>query len=104
MIWLIIGLILAIGYSGYVTYLLIRKQQFIIYYERWIDIYSTKTLFIKSLMNDIDASGAFENDDEVGRVFNELNDLVQELGFGEIDAQLLSDVYSKIKEEQKLNG
>ena len=38
-------------------------------YEAWIKAYQNSVNTILSAMKDIDASGAFESDDEVGQIF-----------------------------------
>lgn len=75
--------IILIGYSIFCTVLIISLQNKIINLTDWMKYYTIKTLFIKKTMQEADIRGSFESDDEVGSVFQELKELVYNLGIDE---------------------
>ena len=67
--------------EGYVIWNLNRKTELL---ETWVENFSDKVTRVQQEMKDIDSTGHFEADDEVGTIFegikeviNELNDLTE---------------------------
>ena len=47
--------------------------------ETWVENFTQQVTKVHEDLNDIDQSGAFESDDEVGTVFTELKGIVKDL-------------------------
>ena len=67
--------------EGYVIWNLTRKTELL---ETWIENFSDRTARVQQELKDIDSTGHFEADDEIGTIFegikeviNELNDLTE---------------------------
>ena len=67
--------------EGYVIWNLTRKTELL---ETWIENFSDKITQVQGELKDIDSTGHFESDDEIGTIFegikeviNELNDLTE---------------------------
>ena len=67
--------------EGYVIWNLNRKTELL---ETWVENFSDKVTRVQQEMKDIDSTGHFEADDEIGTIFegikeviNELNDLTE---------------------------
>ena len=67
--------------EGYIIWNLNRKTELL---ETWVENFSDKVTRVQQEMKDIDSTGHFEADDEVGTIFegikeviNELNDLTE---------------------------
>ena len=67
--------------EGYVIWNLNRKTELL---ETWVENFSDKVTRVQQELKDIDSTGHFEADDEVGTIFegikeviNELNDLTE---------------------------
>ena len=67
--------------EGYVIWNLNRKTELL---ETWIEGFSDKIVNVQQELSDIDSTGHFEADDEIGTIFegikeviNELNDLTE---------------------------
>lgn len=74
---IIIGLLtLLLIASGYVIFNLLKKVEL---FEDFISGIEFKISNVISEMEEIDASGAFESEDEVGAVFKQLKDTVDTL-------------------------
>ena len=76
-----IVLVLLVLAEGYVIWNLNRKTELL---ETWVENFSDKVTRVQQEMKDIDSTGHFEADDEVGTIFegikeviNELNDLTE---------------------------
>ena len=101
-ILLTILLALSVAINGYLLYVNYRKQTSI---DNLIDdfkYYIFKTLMIKKSMEEIDAGGAFESDDVVGRVFQELRKLILNLGIDENQEGKLSNEIDRYIKENKI--
>ena len=73
MLIIIIFLILCLAAAGYAIYNLLNKL------ERYEDVIATNTdnyIQILNAMKEIDSTGAFESDDEVGSTFQDLKNLI----------------------------
>jgi hypothetical protein len=67
--------------EGYVIWNLNRKTELL---ETWVENFSDKVTRVQQELKDIDSTGHFEADDEIGTIFegikeviNELNDLTE---------------------------
>ena len=73
MLIIIIFLILCLAAAGYAIYNLLNKL------ERYEDVIAMNTdnyIQILNAMKEIDSTGAFESDDEVGSTFQDLKNLI----------------------------
>ena len=73
--------------EGYVIWNLTRKTELL---ETWIEDFSDRIADVQQELSDIDSTGHFEADDEIGSIFegikdviNELNDFVEKESVGE---------------------
>ena len=70
----ILGLFVLI--EGYVIWNLIRKTELL---ETWIENFSDRVSQVQSDLNDIDSTGHFESDDEIGSIFDSIKDIINDL-------------------------
>ena len=70
----ILGLVVLI--EGYVIWNLIRKTELL---ETWMEDFSDRVGQVQSDLNDIDSTGHFESDDEIGAIFDSIKDIINEL-------------------------
>jgi hypothetical protein len=70
----ILGLVVLI--EGYVIWNLIRKTELL---ETWIENFSDRVSQVQSDLNDIDSTGHFESDDEIGSIFDSIKDIINDL-------------------------
>ena len=62
--------------EGYVIWNLIRKTELL---ETWIENFGDRVSQVQSDLNDIDATGHFESDDEIGAIFEGIKDIINDL-------------------------
>ena len=62
--------------EGYVIWNLIRKTELL---ETWIEDFSDRISRVQRELSDIDSTGHFESDDEVGSIFESIKEVVNEL-------------------------
>jgi len=67
---------LAVLIEGYVIWNLTRKTELL---ETWIENFSDKVSQVQSDLNDIDSTGHFESDDEIGAIFDSIKDIINDL-------------------------
>ena len=70
----ILGLVVLI--EGYVIWNLIRKTELL---ETWIEGFSDKIVNVQQELSDIDSTGHFEADDEIGSIFEGIKDVINDL-------------------------
>ena len=70
----ILGLVVLV--EGYVIWNLTRKTELL---ETWIENFSDKVSQVQSDLNDIDSTGHFESDDEIGAIFDSIKDIINDL-------------------------
>ena len=63
-------------FEGYVIWNLFRKTELL---ETWVEDFTQRIQTIQNDLNDIDSSGAFESDDEVGSIFKQIKETVNQL-------------------------
>ena len=62
--------------EGYVIWNLTRKTELL---ETWIEDFSDRIVRIQQELKDIDSTGHFEADDEIGTIFSSIKEVVNEL-------------------------
>ena len=62
--------------EGYVIWNLTRKTEML---ETWVQSFSTKVVNVRNELTEIDASGHFEADDEIGTIFEGIKEVISEL-------------------------
>ena len=62
--------------EGYVIWNLTRKTELL---ETWIENFGDRVSQVQSDLNDIDATGHFESDDEIGAIFEGIKDIINDL-------------------------
>ena len=67
---------LAVLIEGYVIWNLTRKTELL---ETWIENFSDKVSQVQSDLNDIDSTGHFEADDEIGSIFDSIKEIINDL-------------------------
>jgi predicted PurR-regulated permease PerM len=70
----VLGLLVLI--EGYVIWNLIRKTELL---ETWIENFSDRITRVQQELSDIDSTGHFESDDEIGSIFDSIKEVVNEL-------------------------
>tara|TARA_X000001036_G_scaffold309382_1_gene288083 strand:+ start:1446 stop:1703 length:258 start_codon:yes stop_codon:yes gene_type:complete len=71
---IILGVIILV--EGYVVWNLLNKVELL---ETWVEDFSNRVATTWKDIQDIDSTGHFEADDEVGTIFNSIKDTIQEL-------------------------
>ena len=72
----IVILVLFVLAEGYVIWNLTRKTELL---ETWIENFSDKVSQVQSDLNDIDSTGHFESDDEIGAIFDSIKEIINDL-------------------------
>ena len=62
--------------EGYVIWNLTRKTELL---ETWIEDFSDRVARVQQEMSDIDSTGHFESDDEIGSIFEGIKEIINEL-------------------------
>ena len=62
--------------EGYVIWNLTRKTELL---ETWMEDFSDRVSQVQSDLSDIDSTGHFESDDEIGSIFDGIKDIISEL-------------------------
>ena len=70
----ILGLLVLV--EGYVIWNLTRKTELL---ETWIENFSGRVSQVQSDLNDIDSTGHFEADDEIGSIFDGIKEIINDL-------------------------
>ena len=69
-----LGVLLVI--EGYIIWNLFRKTELL---ETWVEDFTQRIQTDQNDLNEIDSSGAFESDDEVGTIFEQIKETVKQL-------------------------
>ena len=72
----IVVLGLVILAEGYIIWNLTRKTELL---ETWIENFSNKIVDVQQELSDIDSTGHFESDDEIGAIFEGIKEVINEL-------------------------
>ena len=62
--------------EGYVIWNLTRKAELL---ETWIEDFSDRVTRVQQELRDIDSTGHFEADDEIGSIFEGIKDVIDDL-------------------------
>ena len=62
--------------EGYVIWNLNRKTELL---ETWVENFSDKVTQVQRELKDIDSTGHFESDDEIGSIFSSIKEVIDEL-------------------------
>jgi hypothetical protein len=62
--------------EGYVIWNLTRKTELL---ETWIENFSDKITQVQRELKDIDSTGHFESDDEIGAIFEGIKEVINDL-------------------------
>ena len=71
---IILGLIVLT--EGYVIWNLFRKAELL---ETWVETFTRRIEYIQEDLKNIDSTGHFESDDEVGTIFKQIKDTIEQL-------------------------
>jgi hypothetical protein len=71
---IILGILVVI--FSFTTYNQMRKVERL---ETWVENYSARVLTTKRILDELDSEGKFESDDEIGVVFEGIQDAVNDL-------------------------
>ncbi len=64
---------------GAAVYAIKNLRKKIVVYEEWIVAFAKGTKLVQDIISSVDKSGAFKNDDEVGKAFQLINDTIKQL-------------------------
>tara|TARA_B100000214_G_scaffold232591_1_gene169745 strand:+ start:75 stop:335 length:261 start_codon:yes stop_codon:yes gene_type:complete len=75
---MIIEIVLGIAVltEGYVIWNLMRKTELL---ETWVEDFGNRVTRVQQELKDIDSTGHFEADDEIGSIFNAIKEVINEL-------------------------
>jgi hypothetical protein len=62
--------------EGYVIWNLNRKTELL---ETWVENFSDKVTQVQQELSEIDSTGHFESDDEIGSIFSSIKEVIDEL-------------------------
>jgi len=62
--------------EGYVIWNLTRKTELL---ETWIENFGDKVSQVQRELKDIDSTGHFESDDEIGSIFDSIKEIINDL-------------------------
>ena len=62
--------------EGYVIWNLNRKTELL---ETWVENFSDRITQVQRELKDIDSTGHFESDDEIGAIFDSIKEVINEL-------------------------
>ena len=62
--------------EGYVIWNLNRKTELL---ETWVEEFTDRVARVQQEMSDIDSTGHFESDDEIGSIFDSIKEVINEL-------------------------
>ena len=71
---IILGLLVLM--EGYVIWNLTRKTEML---ETWVQTFSTRVVNVRNELTEIDATGHFEADDEIGTIFTGIKEIISDL-------------------------
>jgi len=62
--------------EGYVIWNLFRKTELL---ETWVETFTRRIQYIQDDLKNIDSTGHFEADDEIGTIFKQIQDTIDQL-------------------------
>ena len=81
--------------EGYVIWNLTRKTELL---ETWIEDFSDRISRVQRELSDIDSTGHFESDDEIGAIFEGIKDIINDLN-NFVEGEVTSEKSGKTKKE-----
>ena len=71
---IVLGIVILV--EGYVIWNLMRKTELL---ETWVEDFGDRITRVQQELKDIDSTGHFEADDEVGSIFTSIKEVIDEL-------------------------
>ena len=71
---IVLGIVILV--EGYVIWNLMRKTELL---ETWVEDFGDRITRVQQELKDIDSTGHFEADDEVGSIFSSIKEVIDEL-------------------------
>jgi hypothetical protein len=71
---IILGLVILI--EGYVIWNLMRKTELL---ETWVEDFSDRIVQVQNDLKEIDSTGHFEADDEIGTIFQSIKEVINNI-------------------------
>ena len=71
---IVLGIVVLI--EGYVIWNLMRKTELL---ETWVEDFGNRVTRVQQELDEIDSTGHFEADDEVGSIFESIKEVINEL-------------------------
>ena len=71
---IVLGIVILL--EGYVIWNLMRKTELL---ETWVEDFGDRVTRVQQELKDIDSTGHFEADDEVGSIFESIKEVINEL-------------------------
>ena len=71
---IVLGLLILI--EGYVIWNLNKKTEML---EDWVETFTQRIEKVQTDLKEVDATGHFEADDEIGTIFEQIKDIISEL-------------------------
>jgi hypothetical protein len=71
---IVLGLLVLV--EGYIIWNLTRKTELL---ETWVENFSDRIVRVQQELKDIDSTGHFESDDEIGTIFESIKEVVNDI-------------------------
>ena len=71
---IVLGIVVLV--EGYVIWNLMRKTELL---ETWVEDFGDRVTRVQQELNDIDSTGHFEADDEIGSIFDSIKEVINDL-------------------------
>ena len=71
---IVLGLLVLV--EGYVIWNLFRKTELL---ETWVEAFTRRIQYIQDDLKNIDSTGHFEADDEIGTIFKQIQDTIDQV-------------------------
>jgi len=71
---IVLGIVVLI--EGYVIWNLMKKTELL---ETWVEDFGDRVTRVNQELSEIDSTGHFESDDEIGSIFNSIKEVINEL-------------------------
>ena len=71
---IVLGIVILV--EGYVIWNLMRKTELL---ETWVEDFGDRVTRVNQELSEIDSTGHFESDDEIGSIFTSIKEVVNEL-------------------------
>ena len=71
---IVLGIVILV--EGYVIWNLMRKTELL---ETWVEDFGDRVTRVQQELKDIDSTGHFEADDEIGSIFESIKEVINEL-------------------------